>query len=137
MNTKALMIATSVCLGAAGIAASFAPAELLGALGVPSPVQLVVFVQLLGALYLAFAMTNWTAKGNLIGGIYSRPLSLGNFLHFAMGALALAKAQLAEAASPLLVTLLVFYTTFALAFGYLVFGRGAACVVGAPRREGG
>jgi hypothetical protein len=34
-------------------------------------------------------MLNWMARANRIGGIYSRPVAMGNFLHFTMGALVL------------------------------------------------
>jgi hypothetical protein len=93
VNTKVLMVASSLALGLAGLAASFAPSELLRALGSPVAEPLPVLIQLLGSLYLAFAITNWTAKDNMIGGIYSRPLSLGNCVHFVVGSLALAKQQ--------------------------------------------
>ena len=31
------------------------------------------------------------AKESLIGGIYNRPIAIGNFMHFAVGAMALIK----------------------------------------------
>jgi hypothetical protein len=121
------MVTSSLALGLAGLAASFAPSELLRALGSPVVEPLPVLIQLLGAMYVAFALTNWTAKDNMIGGIYSRPLSLGNCVHFVVGALALAKHQLSHDVSvPLIATLLV-YTIFAICFAWLVFGYGAAC----------
>lgn len=56
MNTKLLMIASALVLGLAGVAASFAPAELLTAWGAPATEQTVLLAaQLLGALYFAFA----------------------------------------------------------------------------------
>ena len=45
------------------------------------------------------------------------------------GALALAKHEWASGFSGPLVVMLVVYTLFALGFGWLVFGRGAACAV--------
>jgi hypothetical protein len=127
VNTRLIMVASSLFLGAAGIAASFAPAELLGALGAPRVDPMPVLVQLLGALYLGFAITNWTAKDSMIGGIFARPLSLGNFLHFAVGALALVKYAGARGAHGPMLLVLVGYGLLACAFGYLVFGRGMAC----------
>jgi hypothetical protein len=126
MNPKALMIASAVFLAVAGIAASIAPAELLDALHAPPRDPLPVVVQLLGALYLAFAITNWTAKDNAIGGIYSRPLSLGNFLHFAVGSLALAKQQFPSRLSFPLSAVLIVYVIFALLFGWLLFSPRVA-----------
>jgi uncharacterized protein YqgV (UPF0045/DUF77 family) len=46
-------------------------------------------VQVLAGLYLAFAIMNWTIKASVIGGIYHRPLALGNFTHFFIGTLVL------------------------------------------------
>lgn len=142
MNTRILMIASALAMGAAGLAATFAPLELLGALKVAPSGPLPVLIQLLGALYIGFALANWTAKANVIGGIYSRPLSLANCVHFVAGALALLKYTYATAiggatanafATPMVVALVI-YLGFAACFTYLVFGMGAACQV-APRAE--
>ena len=124
MNTKLLMIASALVLGLAGLAATFAPAELLSAWGSPASDQTVILVQLLGALYFSFALLNWSAKGVMIGGIYARPVSLGNFLHFTMGALALGKQELSHHLGLPVVAALVVYAVFAILFGALVFGRG-------------
>jgi hypothetical protein len=129
------MAASSLMLGLAGLAASFAPSELLRVLGSPASEPLPVLVQLLGAMYVAFALTNWMAKDNVIGGIYSRPLSLGNCVHFIMGALALAKQQFSHGVSMPLVAVLIAYTIFAICFAWLVFGYGAACQVAAPEQQ--
>ena len=126
MNTRLLMIASALVLGLAGLAATFAPAELLAAWGAPATEQTVIVVQLLGALYFAFALLNWTAKGVMIGGIYARPVSLGNFLHFTMGALALAKQELSHGLGLPAVVALAVYAVFAILFGALVFGRASA-----------
>lgn len=136
MNTKVLMVTSSLALGLAGLAASFAPSELLRALGSPVAEPLPVLIQLLGAVYIAFAMTNWTAKDNMIGGIYSRPLSLGNCVHFVVGSLALAKQQFSHDMSVPLTAVLVVYAIFAVCFAWLVFGRGAACRVAAAEQQG-
>ena len=132
MNTRTLMVASSLVLGAAGLAMTFAPAELLTALPASAAEPLPVLLQLLGALYLSFAFANWTAKDSLIGGIYARPLSLGNCLHFLMGALALFKHLVSSGFHGPLVAVLAVYAIFALGFSYLVFGCGAACQVSPP-----
>jgi hypothetical protein len=130
------MGASSLALGLAGIAASFAPSELLRALGSSAAEPLPVLIQLLGAMYFAFAITNWTSKDNIIGGIYSRPISLGNCVHFIAGALALAKQQFSHGVSLPLVAVLIAYTLFAICFAWLVFGYGAACKVAVPGQQG-
>jgi hypothetical protein len=115
------MAASSVALGVAGIAASFAPSELLGLLGAAAVEPWPVLIQLLGAMYIGFAMTNWTAKDSRIGGIYARPIALGNCVHFIAGALALAKQQSAHGVNMVLVSVLVGYVIFAGCFTWLVF----------------
>ena len=128
MNTRTLMTASSLFLGGAGFFASFGPQELLALLN-PATGLAPVMVQLMGALYFSFALVNWTAKDNIIGGIYSRPISLGNTVHFVMGALALAKFQGSGLGNRITLVLLAVYAVFAVLFGWLVFGRGAACKV--------
>jgi Na+-driven multidrug efflux pump len=92
MNTKLLMTLSSLIMGVVGIILLFFPHELLNYFTSGGEVILSALVlQILGALYFAFAMVNWTAKPNLIGGIYGRPISIGNLLHFSVGALALLK----------------------------------------------
>ena len=130
------MVISSLVLGLAGLAALFAPAELLRTLGSSAAEPLPVLIQLLGGMYLAFAITNWTAKDNMIGGIYSRPLSLGNCVHFVVGTLALAKQQFSHDMSVPLIALLIVYTIFAVCFAWLVFGHGPARqVAGAGQQD--
>ena len=121
MNTKLLLAGSSILLGLAGIIALFAPQEVLAALLVPVKQPLPLVIQLMGAFYCSFALTNWIAKDSTIGGIYARPTSLGNFAHFTVGALALAKYQIADGPTPLLLVVLSVYAIFAILFGWLVF----------------
>lgn len=117
MNTKLLLTVSALVMGIAGIAASFLPQELLRALDVPAVAATVVLVQLLAALLFAFAMVNWMARGSLIGGIYNRPVAIGNLTHFVIGALALVKAL--PAAGPQRTIILIaaaVYALFAIAF---------------------
>ena len=92
MNRKIIMVASALVLALSGLAATFAPHEILSYFGMPADGTLPLLVQLIGALYLSFAMMNWIAKDSLIGGIYNRPVAIANLLHFVMGALALGKA---------------------------------------------
>ncbi len=120
MNTKLLMIASSVFMGLIGIALIFSPNEVLEMLGqVPDEIQTLT-LQLTGALYFGFAITNWTAKANLIGGIYSKPLSLGNFTHFFIGGVTLVKASLNNATVSIYI-LTIIYILLAILFGYVLF----------------
>ena len=121
MKTRTLMMASSLFLGVAGLSALFAPEELLKLVSLPQTTPLPVLIQLMGALYLSFALMNWTAKESIIGGIYLRPISIANFLHFIMGALTLIKYQLSNAANGFLWGVLIVYVTFAIIFTWLVF----------------
>ena len=120
INTKLLMTACSLLLGATGIFALFLPDVLLSAQGVEPTEAMSMLVQLMGALYFGFAIMNWTAKDSAIGGVYARPVSLANFSHFLTGALLLAK-NLFDEFSPLMLIVTVVYVVFAACFYWLVF----------------
>lgn len=128
MKTRWLMSASALFMGALGVAASFLPQEVLAYAGAPPGAPVVLLLQVLGALYLGFAMLNWMARGSLMGGIYGRPLAMGNFLHFFMVALLLLKALAAGPATPGIVIGALAYTVFGLWFGLVLFrnptGRG-------------
>lgn len=94
MNTKHLMVASSFITGLIGVAASFLPEEILNKVGQGTSEFFILIIQIAGALYLGFAIMNWMAKTVLIGGIYARPLCMGNFLHFAIAAIVLIKAAI-------------------------------------------
>lgn len=117
MNTKLLMTLSSLIMGLAGIILSFFPHELLNYFTSGGEVILSALVlQILGALYFAFAMVNWTAKANLIGGIYGRPIAIGNLLHFLVGALVLLKGY-SSSHNTLIQLITITYVAFAICFG--------------------
>jgi len=118
MNTKILLTASAAVMGAMGIIGSFAPHEILRAAGLAPTGMLPLLVQLLAALLFAFAMVNWLARGSLIGGIYNRPVAVGNVAHFTIGALALTKATMAGEGSVVLATV---YVVFAIGFAMMLF----------------
>ncbi len=120
MNTKILMISSCIFLGGLGISFTFIPDEIILSLSVtPNPIS-TLSLQLLGALYLGFAMLNWMAKGSLIGGIYNRPIAIGNFMHFTIGALALIKIiTKIQTHSEIVILLTAVYSIFALLFGHV------------------
>jgi hypothetical protein len=118
MNTKTVLSAAAIVLGAAGIALTFAPDEIAAYLGLTNAA---VALQLLGAAYFAFAMMNWMSKSNLIGGIYGRPLAIGNLTHFSIGGLALIKRAMAAETPAALKIVALLYLAFAVVFGYILF----------------
>jgi len=123
MKTKILMASSALVMAALGVAATFLPQEIVAALGGGGGRTLPLLVQVLGASYLGFAMLNWMAKESLIGGIYSRPVSMGNFLHFAVAGIALVKAVVAGERAVAVLVCTAIYVVFAVAFGAVVFGR--------------
>ncbi len=114
------MITSAAFLAALGIATSFLPEKALGLHGTVPDTPTLLLVQMTGALYLGFAILNWTARGVLIGGIYARPVALGNFLHFAMVSVMLIKAAIVHGVVPLAISATVF-SVFAIWFGLVLF----------------
>jgi hypothetical protein len=122
MNTRALMAASALFMAGLGLAASFLPQEILTAIEVPPRGVLPLLVQLGGALYVGFAMVNWMAKGNLLGGIYNRAVAMGNFAHFGIGAIVLIKGLLAGQTVPGVWIGGAAYSVFAVCFALVAFG---------------
>lgn len=120
MHTRLLMILSAALLALIGLAMSFMPEEVLGLHGTAPDNATVLLLQMAGAVYLGFALINWGARGVLIGGIYSRPVAAGNFLHFVMVAITLIKAAITFTAVPLMISAAVF-TVFAAWFGLVMF----------------
>lgn len=122
MPTSLLMMSSAITMLALGLSLTFAPQEVLTSAGSSPSWVLFVIVQATGALYLGFAMLNWMAKDNLIGGIYSRPVALGNFLHFAVMAMTLLRVFAAGHHTTPLLAVLSLYLVFAAWFGLVLFG---------------
>jgi hypothetical protein len=122
VQQRLLMTSTALVLGAAGIAASFMPHAVLVEFGVTPLDPLPVLVQILGALLFGFSMLNWLARGLSIGGIYGRPIVVGNLAHFVIGAFALLKAS-GRGDSVILFSAGGIYAVFAIWFGLVLFSR--------------
>lgn len=108
-------------MGVLGIVGSFLPQESAAHFGVRPDPPVVLLIQIGAALYLGFAILNWMAKGVLIGGIYSRPVALGNFLHFAVVAIILLKALLAGFRPVEIIVGAAIYSLFGVWFGLVLF----------------
>lgn len=120
MHTRLLMSISAVFMGALGIAGSFFSQEILVIAGATVETQSVLLVQILGALYLGFAMLDWYTRGFTIGGIYGRPLVVGNLLHYAVAAVPLVKAAYGTGA-PVLIIVAACYVMLAVWFALLQF----------------
>ncbi len=120
MNTKLLMTTSAFTLGILGISLSFLPKEIAQYLTADNNIISILFLQLLGALYLGFSMMNWMAKGSIIGGIYNKPIAIGNFMHYGVGVLALIKIiSSIELHREIFIVLTIIYAVFALSFAYV------------------
>lgn len=118
------MVLTAVVLGVSGLALSFFPLEIFRyAISDPAAAYPLI-MQILGSLYFAFAMLNWTAKENLLGGIYGRPVIIGNLTHFIVGSFALIKGSMILHA-PLVWIIAAVYSCFAVLFGVIFFRHPA------------
>ena len=120
MNTKILMTSSAIFLVIIGILLSFLPNEIADYLNVEPNIITILFLKIMSALYLGFGILNWMAKGMLIGGIYNRPIAIGNFMHFGIGAIALVKVvPNIQTHSEIIISLTVVYVIFAILFAYV------------------
>jgi hypothetical protein len=121
MQTNLLMVLSAAFMALSGLVFTFLPQETLVYWQIEPLRLLVLMLQLAGGLYLGFAMVNWMGRDSLIGGIYGRPVAMGNFLHFLVGALALIKAAIAGWGGTPIIAGAIIYTVFAVWFGFVVF----------------
>ena len=119
MNTKLLMSSSAVLMGITGIILSFFPQEFATRFEMAD--TNVIVLQLLGGLYFSFAMLNWAAKANLTGGIYSRPVTIGNLAHFVICGLALLKFAVNNPTPVFIWIPVILYILFAILFGIVFF----------------
>jgi hypothetical protein len=122
LNTysKILMTISALFLGIMGIFLSFLPKEIINYLNINSNVITILLFQLIGALYLGFGILNWMLKGSRIGGIYNRPVLMGNLMHFLVGAMALIKiVSSIQAHSEIIIFLMIVYSTLSISFAIL------------------
>lgn len=119
MNTKLLMSLSAIVMGITGIILTFFPQEI--AVFFKMADTNTILLQVLGGLYFGFAMLNWAAKANLTGGIYSRPVTIGNFSQFVIGGLALLKFGTGNTTNKYIWIAVILYLVFAILFGIVFF----------------
>jgi hypothetical protein len=113
---------SALCLAVVGAVLLFAPVE-AGNLLMPG-LSRPVLVQLIGAAPVGYGITNWTARGALLGGIYGRAPVAGNQAHFMIGALLLMSQGNAPGAShPAYWVLTILYLIGAAFFSYCAARR--------------
>ncbi len=116
INSKWLMIASALVLGVFGVLTSFFAKELLLHTKVTSQGAGEMFMQFLAAGMLGFAFMNWTARNAVLGGIYGRPIIIGNLIHFALVLIAMIKMIIAKPDLPGMWVLAGIYLIFTLGF---------------------
>jgi hypothetical protein len=120
MNTKLLMTISALYLGITGLILSFFPKEIIAYINEETNVITTLILQILGSLYLGFGMLNWMAKGTRIGGIYNKPIAIGNFMHFGVGAITLVKIVFKiQIHTEFMIVLTIVYAIFAISFAYV------------------
>ncbi len=122
MNTKIVMTASAFFLGICGVLFTFMPEEILNTVAVLVSPTLILFGQILGAMFFAFGVMNWMMRESSIGGIYHRPIVVANLTHFVIGSMSLLKELMAHRDHSAGVWIVaVIYTIFAIVFGLLLF----------------
>jgi threonine/homoserine/homoserine lactone efflux protein len=122
MNSKTVMTACSIILGATGIMLTFAPDMALLYLKMEKDSASMLLVQVIGGLYFGYSMLNWMTKGNLMGGIYNRPIAIGNFTHFLVAGLAIVKSLRSNPELPKTLWVVgTIYMIFGLLFAAILF----------------
>ena len=121
MKTKLLMTSSALFCGIIGILLLFLPNEIAEYLNVEPTIIIILFLKILSALYLGFGILNWTVKGSLIGGIYNRPIALGNLLHFVVGSIELVKViSNIQIHREIIIFLTALYIIFGVLFAYVL-----------------
>ena len=122
MNTKTLMTSSAIITALIGVNLILFPKEILSHLELGDSDILELLMQIIGSLYCGFAMLNWMSKGNLIGGIYNRPISVANWTHFVIAGLALIREIFANPNSSYIILIItIIYSLFAILFGIVLF----------------
>lgn len=121
MLSKWLLSLSSAYLGAIGVALTFAPHELLAFTGTEATAVPTALAQMLGATCCGLGVTNWMSRDNAFGGIYGRPLGVGNSAAFLIAGLGLLKLAARQELSIGWWAIALVTSVFAVAFNWRVF----------------
>jgi hypothetical protein len=121
MKSKIVLTSSAAFLFIVGLALDFLPQEAAAAAGLGVAPMVVLILQVLAAALLGMGFLNWLSRGNPMGGIYSRPLALQNFLFFGIAAIPLDRAAFHASAIPAIQLAACVFTVFAAAFAWLMF----------------
>ena len=114
------MTSSALFLAIIGILLSFLPNEIADYLNIEPNIITILFLKIMSAFYLGFGILNWMGRGTLIGGIYNKPIAIGNLMHFGVGAIALVKVvSNIQEHSEIIISLAIMYVLFAILFAYI------------------
>lgn len=116
-----LLLSSSVFLGLLGLAGTFFPAEVLMLADIEPARSTVVMFQVMGGLYLGFAILNWMSRHAPMGGIYGKPVAMSNLVHFLVVGLMLLKEVFSGGLGTAFMIVGVLYALFALGFSSTMF----------------
>ena len=121
-NAKIFLVSHSLTTGLIGFTFLFLPKNLIQQLHLSYSPMLEYILQLLGGLYLGLAMLSWMSRGQVIGGIYNRPLIMANFMFLLIGTLSMLKASALILSTGVLGWFLAaYYLVFTISFTLLLF----------------
>ena len=121
MAGRLILSLSAFVLAVLGAATLFAPLELVRAVDPVASSATGAVVQAAGSALLAFAALNWMSRDNRIGGIYGRPLAVGNLLLFTTAALSVGRAAAAGVLPPISFALCALLAALAVSFAWLAF----------------
>ena len=121
MNTKILMTSGAILFALIGINLILFPKVILNHLELGVSDTLEILMQTIGSLYYGLAMLNWMSRGNLIGGIYNRPVIVANLTHFGIAVLVLIKGIYTNPSLSYIIWIItIMYSIFTILFGILL-----------------
>jgi len=87
---KLIILTSAILNGILGILITFLPQETGQLLGITSQTEATLLImQMLGAALFGFGLMNYMARGVTLGGIYGKPILLGNLIFHFIAALEL------------------------------------------------
>jgi hypothetical protein len=104
-----------------GLAGTFLPINTLVVADIVPSKSTIILCQMMGGLYLGFAILNWMNRKAPMGGIYGKPVATANLLHFMVVGLMLLKEVFRSELGHAFIVLSILYALFALGFGSTLF----------------
>ena len=121
MNISSLVARSSAAYLLLGGAVMLFGADLVFPVVVPNFPPSGAFIgQMIAGAWLALAAMNWNSRGQVLGGIYGRPVVYANVVLFTVTALGVGKAVMVVGASPWLWVAVVPSGIFAGVYGVLM-----------------